>query len=134
MHPDMHAQMYIYTGASLHTQIDGSSILNPSTNLKLEVMKLPWPFDQAENVAAVTTRQVLREGFPILKVVHYSDDHSWAFTCGTTNDTKDGQVVAMASILDLDGTLREIADLSTGWVATRENSGAPWRRYEGNDF
>jgi hypothetical protein len=65
-----------------------------------------WPFDQAENVAAITTRQVLREGHPILRVVHYSD-HSWAFTCGTTDDPKDGLVVGMGCIVKIDPTLKD---------------------------
>ncbi|MGH9968902.1 MAG: hypothetical protein ACREBG_14035 [Pyrinomonadaceae bacterium] len=44
-----------------------------------------WPFDQAPNVAAITTRQVIESGSPILLVTHYEDDHSWAFLCGTTD-------------------------------------------------
>lgn len=48
-------------------------------------MNNDWSFYQKKNVEAITTCQVLDEGFDILRVVHYSDDHSWAFTCGTTN-------------------------------------------------
>ena len=75
-----------------------------------------WPFDQGKNVAAITTRQVLREGHPILRVVHYSDDHSWAFTCGTTSDPKDALVLSMKSIVELDQTVLSIADLLPGWA------------------
>ncbi len=89
-----------------------------------------WPFDQGPNVAAITTRQVLREGFPILRVTHYSDDHSWAFVCGTTDDTADGKVICMAESLKLDPTLREIADLPPGWTAWREKVGGEWCRFE----
>jgi hypothetical protein len=77
----------------------------------------PWPFDQAPNVAAITTRQVL-EGHPILRVVHYEDDHSWAFTCGTTDDESDGRVASMKSIVQRDESLKEIADLPPGWKAS----------------
>jgi hypothetical protein len=38
-----------------------------------------WAFDQGPEVAAITTGQVLDGGLPILRVTHYSDDHSWAF-------------------------------------------------------
>ena len=38
---------------------------------------MDWPFDQAENVAAITSKFVVDDNFPILRVVHYSDDHSW---------------------------------------------------------
>ena len=54
-----------------------------------------WPFDQARNVATVTTRQVMLDKHPILSVVHYSEDDSWAFTCGTTNKSEDLMLVGM---------------------------------------
>jgi hypothetical protein len=92
-----------------------------------------WPFDQGKNVAAITTRQVLREGYPILRVVHYSDDHSWAFTCGTTSDPNDALVVSMKSIVELDPTVLSIADLLPGWGASREAVGSPWERYQLDD-
>ena len=93
-----------------------------------------WPFDQAENVAAITTKQVLEQKLPILRVVHYSDDDSWAFTFGTTDDTKDIRVVGMGCIVERDRTLMEIADLSPGWGAWREMVGGEWHRYESKDF
>ena len=43
-----------------------------------------WPFDQAPNVAAITTVNVLERRAPILVVLHYRDDDSWAFLCGLT--------------------------------------------------
>jgi hypothetical protein len=93
-----------------------------------------WPFDQGENVAAITTRQVLREGHAILNVVHYSDDHWWAFTCGTTDDPEDGLVVGMGCIVEKDPTLLSIADLPPGWGARREALGGHWERYEMEEF
>ena len=93
-----------------------------------------WPFDQEKNVAAITTRQVLREGHPILRVAHYSDDHSWAFTCGTTDDPADGLVVGMGCIVENDPTLLTIADLPPGWGACRSAPGEPWDRYEDDEF
>ena len=96
-------------------------------------MEPSWSFDQAPNVAAITTRQVL-EGHPILRVVHYTDDHSWGFTCGTTDDVADGRVIRMDEALNLDGSLAEVADLSPGWGAWREKLGGTWQRYRGQDF
>lgn len=91
-------------------------------------MKANWPFDQAPNVAAITTRQVLEEQLPILNVVHYEEDDSWAFTCGTSNDVADGRVISMQSALNIDPTLRTIADLPPGWHAWREHVGGEWGR------
>ena len=89
--------------------------------------KPSWAFDQARNAAAITTRQVL-EGSPILNVVHYEDDHSWAFTCGTTDDETDGRVISMDQAVNLDSTVKEVADLPPGWKAWRTAVGDKWQR------
>ena len=101
--------------------------------VSIKVMDDYWPFDQSKNVAALTTRQVLREGHPILRVVHYSDDHSWAFTCGTTSDPNDLLVVSMKRVVELDPTIFSIADLLPGWGASRKATGSPWERYQRDD-
>ena len=85
-----------------------------------------WPFDQEPNAAAITTRQVLEDGLPILMVIHYSDDHSWAFLCNTTGDSEDGRVIGMESALELDPSIAEVADLQPGWIASRERVGGEW--------
>ena len=102
--------------ARLHSAFGASSVMTP------------WPFDQRQNVAAITTKQVLEGGLPILTVVHYSDDHSWAFLCGTTDDEQAGRVIAMSEALEMDPTLRDIADLQPGWIAWRQAVGSPWQR------
>ena len=87
-----------------------------------------WPFDQAPNVAAVTTRQVLEQRFPILCVTHYSDDHSRAFVGGTIDIVADGRFIGMSEALEIDPTLRALADLPPGWTARRERVGSKWER------
>jgi len=93
-------------------------------------MKSHWPFDQGPKVAAVTSRQVLEQNLPILRVVHYSDDASWAFTCGTTNDSEDIRIVAMEEMLNLDNSIVQIADLPPGWGASRTVANGPWSKYQ----
>ena len=87
-----------------------------------------WPFDQTPNTAAITTRQVLEEKKEIHVVLHYSDDHSWAFLCGTSDDEKDGRVIAMSEAVAIDDTVAAVADLPPGWKAWREQRGAAWLR------
>ena len=87
-----------------------------------------WPFDRAANVAAITTRQVLEDKLPILRATHYADDDSWAFVCGTTNETEDIRVIGMGEALELDLSLRGIADLPSGWTAWRDSTGGEWSR------
>jgi len=93
-----------------------------------------WLFDQAPNVAAITTRQVLEEALPILHVDHYSDDHSWAFTCSTTDRAEDGRVIFLEEALGIDPSLAEVADLPPGWEATRDYIGGQWNRHESSDI
>ncbi len=92
-----------------------------------------WPFDQARNVAAITTRQVIEDGSPILTVLHYGFDHSWAFVCGTSNATEDGRVIGMGEALRMDPTLATIADLPPGYCAYRTAVGKPWIREPNSD-
>ena len=91
---------------------------------------MDWNFDQAQNVAAITTKQVIKEGFPILQVIHYSDDHSWAFMCGTTWEAENSMVVGMGMIVSTDDSLHEVADLEPGWIAERESKEDKWKRYK----
>ena len=89
-----------------------------------------WSFDQAPNVAAISTRQVMELDYPILLVTHYEDDDSWAFLCGTTEDyAKDGRVIGMAEALSRDQTLRSLADLPPGWSAWRDDKDSEWIRH-----
>lgn len=87
-----------------------------------------WPFDQEATVAAVTTRAVTEEGHPVLLVVHYAHDHSWAFLTGAPFDTSDGRITLMGKVLRRDPTLRQVADLPPGWLAERESVGGRWSR------
>jgi hypothetical protein len=88
-----------------------------------------WPFDQARNVVAITSRDVLEDGHPVLVVIHYSEDHSRAFVSGETSEVADGRVVSMASSIACDPSLAEVADLAPGWVAQRSYVGGPWERH-----
>lgn len=88
-----------------------------------------WPFDQAPNVACITSVNVLNRTHHILQVCHFADDHSWGFTCGLTNKEEDARIIGMGEALERDPTLRGIADLPPGWSATRVSVGGPWRRY-----
>lgn len=89
-----------------------------------------WPFDQAPNVAALTTRQVLEDKSSILFVTHYADDDSWAFTCGTTNASEDARLVSMAKVVELDPSIIAICQLPPGWEASRSAVGAQWVQHQ----
>ena len=86
-----------------------------------------WPFDQTPNTAALTVRSIL-EGAPILHVSHDADDEGWQFLDGRPVQEEDGRVIGMGTALQLDPSLRSIADLPVGWIAWRKNPSDPWVR------
>src|SRR4029077_3456891 len=85
-----------------------------------------WPFDQAANVAAISDAAVVDDRAPVVVVIHYSEDHSWAFLSGRPFQIEHGKVIGMGTALRLDPSLRSVADLQPGWVATRDRIGGPW--------
>lgn len=87
---------------------------------------MTWSFDQDKNVAALITKQVVEQGLPILQVIHYSDDHSWAFMCGTTSNASDTLVVSMEQAVSFDASLYEIATMPPGCIASRNSVEEVW--------
>jgi hypothetical protein len=85
-----------------------------------------WPFDQNENVEAVTTKFVMKNNYPVLLVSHYLFDRSWGFFCGTTNKSEDCMLVSMKEIIDHDKTLLSIAHLEPGMCASRDDKNSDW--------
>lgn len=96
-------------------------------------MTAHWPFDQPRNVAALTTQLVMHEGAPVLQVIHYSDDHSWAFLDSGSFDASNALVVSMGSVVDIDSSLLVVADLPPGWIAERGSAGENWIRRQDSD-
>jgi len=93
----------------------------------MEQTAMEWKFDQAPNVACITSQAVL-DGSPVLVVTHYSDDHSWAFLDGAEADPAQARVVSMGSIVRLHPDVEAVADLLPGMNAVRSASGAAWHR------
>lgn len=100
-------------------------------------MKPPTPDDLAgafadpPNVAVFAAASVLSGATPALFVTHESEDGAWQFLSGDTTGTAEIRVVALRTMLAVDPTLVEVADLPFGWMATRASRGEPWTRREG---
>lgn len=88
-----------------------------------------WMFDQLPNVACIAGRDVM-SGSPVLCVVHFEDDLSWAFSDAEGNDAAQAMVVAMSEVLELHAELNCLADLAPGWTATRSAVGETWQRQQ----
>ena len=89
---------------------------------------MDWPFDQEPQTAAITTVGVTDNHLPILAVQHYKDEHTWGFFCGTTEESGDKRAIGMGEILELDPSLRSIANLPPGWIARRVTIDGDWAK------
>ncbi len=78
-----------------------------------------WPFDQPQNCAVVTQRQVVEGASPILLVLHNADDHGWQFLTGQSFEMADAKLVSLGGMVRADPRLAAIADLPPGWQASR---------------
>ena len=85
-----------------------------------------WTFDQAENVACFTLRQIIDDGAPILFVVHDEHDHGWQFLTGDEVTMDDARILSMREIVDHDRTVLEIGHMRPGYRAKRVAVGEPW--------
>ena len=92
-----------------------------------------WPFADAQDVAAMTTVNVLDGSLPIMLVAHDADDGMWQVLCGTTNDPDDGCVACLGCLFERDRSIGALADLPPGWYAWREGPGKPWHRKPRSD-
>ena len=88
-----------------------------------------WPFEDPPNVATFTTRQLIRDGRPILYVVRDEEDGAWQFHTGDSEVSRsDGMIVCLAEMVRADPSLLTLADLPYGWVALRESVDSAWKR------
>lgn len=87
-----------------------------------------WPFEDAPNTGVFTTRQVLRDGRPILQVSHDADA-DWQFLDRSGPDESDARTVGLAEIVEMDASIRELFDLPLGWQAVRLSVRDAWTRF-----
>ena len=87
-----------------------------------------WPFDEPENVAAMTVRQVTDGGESILLVCHDADDGTWQFLTGSPLQMADAMLVSLREVFRIDPSIGALADLPLGWTAERKAAGQPWQR------
>ena len=89
----------------------------------METMK--FPFSDAPNTACFTCCHALEENKPILYVSHDEDGY-WQFLCGGNHKEEDVRVVSLASILRIDETMEDLAELDYGEYAEAENVTSDW--------
>ena len=88
-----------------------------------------WPFDVSAESTVVTTTYVTNKVMPILYVSHEEEDGEivWQFHCGNGDYSPECLLlVRLETVLRLDRTLVDVADLPVGWAARRQSVGQPW--------
>jgi hypothetical protein len=88
-----------------------------------------WAFSDPQSIAVITTEQVISEKESILYVCH-DDECEWQFHTGTDVNMEDARVVALSEIVKRDPSIFDLADLPTGWIATRKSQDDDWQRFE----
>ncbi len=83
-----------------------------------------FKFYEAPNLGVMTTHHSLA-GKPVLHVTH-DKDGGWQFHTEEYPDIKDGKLVSLKHIIDLDPTLNEIFYLNYGECAERTAIGEKW--------
>ena len=90
--------------------------------------KLDWSRGETRRETVVTQRSVVTDHRPILYVLRDSVNGQWMFLTGENPPTDLQITVTIDDILKIDESIKELADLSPGWVASRAARGTPWTR------
>ena len=56
----------------------------------------------------------------------HDEDGYWQFLCGGNHTEEDARVVSLASILSIDETIRDLAELNYGEYAEAESVTSDW--------
>lgn len=82
------------------------------------------------NIYILTTKNVIHEGWPIIRVIH-DEDGDWQFLGDEENLTEDDAViVSLEEIITIDNSLSEVTSLPKGKQALRNNIDEPWYVYD----
>ena len=84
-----------------------------------------FPFTDAPNTACFTCCHVLEENKPILYVSHDEDGY-WQFLCGEAHEEEDARIVSLATILEIEPTMGDLAELDYGEYAEAESETSDW--------
>ena len=87
-----------------------------------------WLFEEPQNVAVLTTTNVVKHNTFVLYVSHDSDDGMWQFHDGADVDENNAMLISLQEMVELDPSISELADLPLGWIAWRRSTNESWNR------
>jgi hypothetical protein len=88
-----------------------------------------WLFKEPPNVAVFTSKRIVEGRDWIHYVTHDEEDGAWQFHpySGPTSEAE-ASLVSLQTILRLDPSIVELADLPIGWFAWRDDPKGRWQR------
>src|SRR5579862_7724566 len=92
----------------------------------MTVMK--WPFQDPQNIAVFTSREIVAKRAWIQYVIHDEDDGAWQFHPINGAREEDASIVCLKEIVEIDPSVRLLFDLPLGWCAWRKSKHGAWKR------
>ena len=86
-----------------------------------------WPFDASMNATAYSTKNIVKNGYPVLTIAH-DNEGDWQFLCGETGNPQDISIGCFGCIFELHPWIAEFSDLPLGWIAWRDDESEPWQK------
>ena len=89
-------------------------------------------FEDTLNTAVFTTKFVVKDKKEITYVTHDIEDGAWQFFSNDRFDNFEevAMLVSLDEIIKMDKTVLEIADLTLGFIATRQSTKEKWEIYK----
>ncbi|MDQ0193244.1 immunity protein Imm33 domain-containing protein [Paenibacillus wynnii] len=91
-------------------------------------MKKSWLFEDPENLAVFTTKEILERVKPIRYVSHDEEDGAWQFHTGEQTKEEDARIISLKEATKIDPSIMELANLPLGWIAFRKDEKEEWIR------
>jgi hypothetical protein len=88
-----------------------------------------WKFPDSPHTGVYLSKAVQDGSEPVTYVSHDADDGAWQFL-GDSMSESGGVLSCFHHPIDVDASLKDLADLPLGWWAERDAPGERWRRYE----
>ena len=90
-----------------------------------------WPFGEPKNVAVYTLVDILEQRASILLVSRDETDGNWRFSnYAEEPSTMTWRLVALSTIVAIDSTVKELANLPAGYSAIRTSPDAKWQQWK----
>jgi hypothetical protein len=78
------------------------------------------------NTAVFTTKFVLSFDSPILYAYHFDEDGAWQFSGSEECVDEDYRIITLEEMINIDSSILNIADLSFGYYAYRNDKASEW--------